>query len=144
MPDILHDFPIAASPSEVFDAVSTPAGLDTWWTLRSSGTPCVGQDFQLDFGPGYVWRARVSECRPNECFELKMTDAMPDWLGSTVRFDLSDSIGGGTQLRFAHRGWSDESEHFRISSFCWAMYLRIMRRQLEHGEAVPYEERLEV
>jgi hypothetical protein len=28
MPDILHDFPIAAAPARVFDAVSAPAGLD--------------------------------------------------------------------------------------------------------------------
>ncbi|MEO7965538.1 MAG: SRPBCC domain-containing protein [Gemmatimonadaceae bacterium] len=144
MPEILHDFPINATPEEVFAAVSTPTGLDSWWTLRSTGAAAEGQCFQLDFGPDYVWRARVTECRPAEAFELEMVEAMPDWTGSTVRFDLSEAVGGGTQLRFAHRGWDETSEHFRISSFCWAMYLRIMRRKLEHGEEVPYEQRLEV
>jgi len=30
-----------------------------------------------------------------------------------------------------------------ISSFCWAMDLRILRRHLEHGESVPRERRLD-
>jgi len=33
---------------------------------------------------------------------------------------------------------------FRISTHCWAMYLRILRRHFEHGESVPYEDRLDV
>jgi hypothetical protein len=35
-------------------------------------------------------------------------------------------------------------DEFRRSSYCWAMYLRILRRYLEHGETVPYERRLDV
>jgi hypothetical protein len=29
MPDIFHDFPIRASAKQVFQGISTPAGLDT-------------------------------------------------------------------------------------------------------------------
>ncbi len=49
-----------------------------------------------------------------------------------------------TQVRFYHRGWPVETEHYRISCYCWAMYLRVMKRYLEHGEIVPYERRLDV
>jgi hypothetical protein len=28
--------------------------------------------------------------------------------------------------------------------YCWAIYLRVLRRWLEHGERVPYEQRLDV
>jgi hypothetical protein len=45
-------------------------------------------------------------------------------------------------VRFAHRGWPDESDHYRTSSFCWAMYLRLLSRALEFGEFVPYDDRL--
>jgi hypothetical protein len=60
MPDILHDFPIFAPISKVFAAVSTPAGLDQWWTLTSSGGPRPNDTFELGFGPDYDWRARES------------------------------------------------------------------------------------
>ena len=68
MHEILHEFPIAASPARVFDAVSTPAGLDQWWTARSSGEAREGAEYQLWFGPEYDWRARVTQCLPGRHF----------------------------------------------------------------------------
>ena len=146
MPDVLFDFPIRASADRVFEAVSTPAGLDRWWTLRAAGEARVGATFELDFGPDYDWRAVVTACEPGALFELELTRAMPDWLGSRVRLELSEGTGAGagaTLLRFAHLGWAEPTEHFRVSSFCWAMYLRLMRRGLEYGEEVPYDARLD-
>jgi uncharacterized protein YndB with AHSA1/START domain len=142
MPDIFHDFPIKAAPPRVFAALTTPAGLDEWWTLRSTGTPRSGVEYVLDFGPEYVWKARVSRCVPDAEFELEFTDADPEWIGTKVGFHLS-AAGAGTQVRFRHVGWPRETEHFRVSSYCWAMYLRILRRHLEHGESVPYARRLD-
>ena len=49
-----------------------------------------------------------------------------------------------TQVRFRHVGWPSTNDHYRISCYCWAAYLRILRRYLEHGERVPYEKRLDV
>ncbi len=140
---ILHDFPIAVPPASVFEAISSPAGLDQWWTMKSSGTPQVGTEYQLHFGPGYDWRAMVRKSRPGEAFELEMTRAMKDWHGTRVGFELAPQ-GTGTAVRFYHAGWGDATEHFRISCYCWAMYLRILRRNLEFGETVPYEKRLDV
>jgi hypothetical protein len=69
---------------------------------------------------------------------------MPDWEGSRVRFELSSPSPASTQLRFAHLGWPAATEHYRVSSYCWAMYLRLLRRHVETGEVVPYEQRLDV
>jgi uncharacterized protein YndB with AHSA1/START domain len=143
MPDILHDFPIAAAPAVVFEGVTTPRGLDSWWTERSSGTPVVGLDYHLFFGPDYDWRARVTACEQDSLFVLEMTRADDDWMGTRVSFALEPK-DGGTWLRFAHSGWPAANEHHRISSFCWAMYLRVLKRHIEHGESVPYDQRLSV
>lgn len=143
MADILQDFPIAAPVSEVFAAVATPAGLNEWWTITSTGTPSAGAVYHLDFGPGYQWKGRVVRCVPGKEFELELIEAMPDWMHSRVRFELEDR-GSDTWVRFSHVGWPQADEHYRISSHCWAMYLRILRRYLEHGEHVPYAERLSV
>ena len=98
----------------------------------------------LDFGPEYRWRAEVTDMVHNRCIELQFTHAMPDWLGSRLRIELFASSDSGTVVRFAHTGWADASEHYRVSSFCWAMYLRLLKRYVEHGEVVPYESRLDV
>lgn len=143
MPDIFSDLPIHARIERVFAAVSTPAGLDTWWTKTCTGAPVEGAEFSLGFGPGYDWRARVTKCRPNADFELQLTDADADWMRTRVRFQLEAS-GESTQLRFSHIGWPTANEHWRISCYCWPIYLRLLRRSLEYGEVVPYDERLSV
>ena len=143
MADVFHDFPIKASLEKVFDAVSTPPGLDQWWTKTSRGEPSEGAEYDLGFGPGYDWRARVTRCVPNTDFELELVHADGDWTGSRVGVHLEER-DGKTWVQFWHRGWPSANEHYRISNCCWAMYLRVMRRYLEHGETVPYEDRLDV
>jgi uncharacterized protein YndB with AHSA1/START domain len=143
MPDISQDLPVRAAPAAVFAAVSTPAGLDQWWTLRSEGSPRLGADYLLDFGPGYRWTARVTRCAPDAEFELQLLAADDDWTGTRVRLQI-DPRGEGSWLRFLHSGWPAANEHYRVSCHCWAMYLRVLRRHLEHGETVSYESRLNV
>ena len=141
--DILHDFPIAAPVSRVYEAITAPAGLDNWWTKRSSGQPISGTEYHLSFGPQYDWRAKVVQAVPDKAFELEMTRADTDWTGTRVGVEL-ESIDADTQVRFYHKGWPANNAHYRISCYCWAMYLRILKRYLEHGERVEYEERLNV
>jgi uncharacterized protein YndB with AHSA1/START domain len=143
MADIMQDFPTKATASQVFQAVSTPQGLDRWWTKKSAGKPAEGEEYELWFGAQYDWRARVTHCIPDSEFELQMTRADADWMGTRVGFRL-DPKNGNTWVRFYHTGWPTANEHYRISCHCWALYLRILRRYLEHGESVPYEQRLDV
>jgi uncharacterized protein YndB with AHSA1/START domain len=141
--DIFHALPIDAPIDRVFHAVSTPAGLDTWWTKRSAGDPQEGAEYELGFGPEYDWRARVTRSVPNAEFELEMVRADSDWAGTRVGVRLTPR-NAGTWMEFYHAGWPSSNEHYRISCTCWAMYLRVLRRSLEHGESVAYENRLDV
>ena len=143
MADILHDLTIEAPPDRVFDCFTTPGGLDVWWTKTSAGEARLGAEFSLFFGPEYDWRAKVTRCNPGREFELQMTRAHVDWLGTRVGVQLEKDGEGGTRVRFYHAGWPKDNEHWRISCYCWAMYLRLLRRYLEYGETVPYEHRLD-
>ncbi|MGE5230173.1 MAG: SRPBCC family protein [Deltaproteobacteria bacterium] len=142
MPDIFHDFPIKVPPSRVFRAVTAPSELDQWWTARSTGEARLGAEYELWFGPTYDWRGKVARCQPEAEFELELTRADEEWLGTRVGFRLQ-ATDGGTAVRFYHTGWPKQTEHYRISCYCWAMYLRALRRYLEQGERVPYERRLD-
>jgi len=143
MPDILSDLPIQAPLAAVFQAIATPEGLDRWWTRRATGTPILESEYELGFGSGVEWQARVTRCLPPTAFEVEITRAGADWIGTRVGFDLAH-VDGVTQVRFHHIGWPHANQHYRASCYCWPMYLRILRRYLEHGESVPYERRLDV
>ncbi len=140
MADIYHDFPVFAPTEKVFDAISSPGGVSAWWSISTKGRAIKNAEYRLDFGPEYQWRARVTECKIPSEFEWEITDADSDWTSTRVGFRL-EAIEGGTQVRFHHTGWSEENDHFRRSNYCWAMYLRILKRYVELGEFVPYGKR---
>jgi uncharacterized protein YndB with AHSA1/START domain len=143
MADIVMDFLVKAPAERVFQEVSTGHGLGSWWTKRSTGEAKLGAPFELHFGTGYDWRATVTRCTPHSAFELQVVAAQEDWLDTRVGFAL-EAKGQTTTVHFHHTGWPTANEHWRGSVYCWAMYLRIMRRAIEHGESVPYERRLDV
>jgi Uncharacterized conserved protein len=142
MADIYQHFPIKGAARRVFEAVSTPAGLNSWWTESCSGEPELGSEFNFGFGPGYDWRAKVLKCIPDTEFEFELIAADADWQGTRLGF-LFDEGDGVTQVQFHHTGWPESNEHYRVSCYCWAMYLRLLRRYVEQGEVVPYETRLD-
>ena len=144
MPDIFHMFPIEASADKVFEGMSTARGLDNWWTKNSEATRTRGATYTLDFGPQYIWKAIVTKLDDNKEFELQMTEAHEDWLNTKIGFSLNDREHNVTEVNFYHIGWPTNNEHYKISCYCWAMYLRILKRYIEYGEQVPYEKRLSV
>jgi uncharacterized protein YndB with AHSA1/START domain len=142
MHDIFQHFPIKSSAESVFDAVSTPQGLDSWWTLTSSGSASADASYRLGFGPGYDWLAKVSRFERNKEIEFEFIEADQDWVGTRIGFSL-DEDDGKTAVRFHHTGWPESNEHYRVSCYCWSMYLRLLKRYVERGEVVSYEDRLE-
>ena len=88
MADILQDFPVHARPHRVFEAISTPDGLNNWWTRTSAGKPIEGTEYELNFTPDYHWRAVVACCVTDSEFELQITKADGDWTGTFVGFRL--------------------------------------------------------
>jgi uncharacterized protein YndB with AHSA1/START domain len=143
MADILQEFTIKAPPELVFETVATPEGLSRWWTKSAAGEAKENAEFALFFGPGYDWRGKVTRYNPKSAFELLITQAHPDWMGTRVGFQLEPEGQAITRVRFYHTGWPADNQHWRVSCYCWAMYLRLLRRYVEYGELVAYENRLE-
>jgi uncharacterized protein YndB with AHSA1/START domain len=141
MPEILIQLNINVPAKHVFNAFVTVDGLNAWWTKDSTARPSKGEIFDFHFGTECHWQGRVTEYRRNEIIEWEMTKASPDWMGSKVGAVLKEH-DEYTIVDFYHKGWAYSNEHFRISSYCWAMYLRCMKEWLEKGVFIEYENRL--
>lgn len=137
---IYHDLPIAVTPQRVFAAVSEPRHLENWWPLRCGGHAEIGASYNFFFAPEYDWHGRVSQCEPPHHFHIEMTDADADWTPTSFGFDII-ATEGGSQLRFSHIGWPERNDHFRRSSYCWAILLKGLKDYLESGKIIPFEER---
>jgi uncharacterized protein YndB with AHSA1/START domain len=128
MADIVQELTVTALPERVFQMMATPQSLAQWWTKTSTGEPQQGAEYILTFGPEHGWRGAVTRYTPGSAFELQITKADPDWVGTRVGCELRPEGKDATRVRFYHTGWSTENEHWRVSCYCWAMYLKVMRR----------------
>lgn len=132
MPDIHHLFTVQASAHSVFKAITSPAGLNSWWTLQSRGEPKLGHSYQFFFGPAYDWRAEVVALSENKLIEWQMQVADDDWLPTRLVFELEEhSKKQQTTVRFQHLNWAEVNDHFRRTNFCWAIYFGKLKTCLE-------------
>ena len=137
---IHHNFVIEQSPQTVFAGISNPDHLVNWWPKTCAGRPEVGQEYNFYFGDPYDWYGKVVACQPEKSFQIKMTKSDPDWNPTTFGFDL-EPHPKGTKVSFWHKDWPTDNDHYKHSSFCWALLLNALKNYLEKGAIVPFEER---
>ncbi|HMB64057.1 MAG TPA: SRPBCC domain-containing protein [Eudoraea sp.] len=144
MHNIYHYFQINCPIEKVFQGISEPELIDQWWAKKTEGTVETDAHYKLGFGLENNWEAKVIVCNKPTKFGLIVIKAHEDWVNTVVKFDLFSNGKEQTSVHFYHNDWRVDNEHYRISNYCWAMGLRILKRYLEHGEVVQYEDRLNV
>jgi uncharacterized protein YndB with AHSA1/START domain len=144
MADIIHRIGIHASPSQVYPALSTIAGLAGWWTEETQGDAKVGG--RIDF----VFRTPKGELKGKMTMEVqalksqkavgwRCVDGPPEWIGTLITFELKEE-DGQTIVSFAHRHWPEGAEVESFMSHCsmkWAVFLLSLRDWAETGKGKP-------
>jgi uncharacterized protein YndB with AHSA1/START domain len=137
---IYFNFIIKSDKFSVYKAVSEPKHLEKWWPLKCSGIPQIGQKYNFNFTDQYDWYAEVKSSKQWDHIHYKMTKSDADWNPTSFGFKLKEKEKG-TCLNFFHEGWPELNNHFKHSSFCWAMLLNALKEYLEKGIVIPFEDR---
>lgn len=139
--EIVHHFRIAAPAQKITEAILSKEGLNAWWTEDAEVEPHLDGKYVFYFAEHSIqWEAQLSKYSPGKMIEWTFTKADEDWTGTKVLFELKDS-GDLFHIHFSHTGWKAANEHMYITNYCWALYLRLLKRYVERGEIVPYSER---
>jgi len=140
MVDILHRVGMEGrTPDEVYEALTTVDGLKAWWT---GDTRDVDGTLQFRFGEG-GFDMQVLEAVPGKRVLWEVVDGPAEWIGTTVRFDLTESEGF-TIVLFAHEGWAEPVEFMYHCSTKWATYLVSLKQYVETGTGAPDPHELRV
>ena len=139
MYNIYHDLVINAPLQKVFEALSQPTDLVHWSPLKCSGTLQKNESYNFYFSPQYNWFAKVLFVEAPYHFHIQMTDADDDWNPTSFGFDLEE-IENGALVSFWHKGWPACNAHFKRSSYCWALLLNGLKKYVENGTIIPFEE----
>lgn len=139
--NIYHDIEIKASNTSIYEAITKPSGLNSWWTLKSKGEATIGECYQFYFSDDYNWFAQLVHLNQNNLVQFKMVDADVDWMDTILTFSITNMENNKSLLSFSHEGWKDNNPHFRRTSFCWALYLSGLKEYLEKGIVIEYSKR---
>jgi hypothetical protein len=138
---IYHDLLIHTSTKKLFSAVSKPEELIHWWPLKCSGEEKLNAEYNLNFTDAYNWFGKVVYYKPNTSFHIQMTGSNEDWNPTSFGFDIEEISNNKVQLHFWHKNWQDCNAEFKQSSFCWAMLLNGLKKYVEKGIVIPFNER---
>jgi uncharacterized protein YndB with AHSA1/START domain len=137
MADILHEVIIEARPEKVYQALTEQVRLAGWWTTNTQAEPRVGAVDEFKFNGGrFVIKMEVAELEPGTKVGWKVRQAVPDWEGTQVSWDLTP-VEQATKVLFGHRGFSSASGSLPSASYNWATYLTSLKAYLETGKGSP-------
>ena len=139
MPDILHEVTIAASPDQVFKAITEQQGLAAWWTTHIVAEPKVGSMIEARFFDGRsVHNMEVLTLEPGRKVGwITRQSFLPDWPETRVTWSLSP-IQAGTKILFGQRGFASADGSLPKVSYGWAVYLTSLKEYLEKGKGNPH------
>ena len=137
---------IAATPDEVWRALTQAEELVRWFPMEARVTPGVGGTMLWNWGEGQDWESRIDVWEPGRRLRLVQDDARPyDTQGRPLPAGLSEPARiameftlethrGKTRLRLVHSGFGEgaawDAEIEGISEG-WQAELRSLRHYLE-------------
>ncbi len=138
MVDILHRVGIEQSSTDAaYQALTTVDGLAGWWTEWTSGSTGVADILQFRFdGSGKGFDMRIAELDPGHLVRWDVIDGPPEWIGTTIRWDLRQD-DDATVVLFTHADWREPVEFMHQCSTKWAMFLLSLKQLLEAGRGAP-------
>ncbi|MGV9852994.1 SRPBCC family protein [Streptomyces sp. NPDC003442] len=123
---------LPASPEQVWDAIATGPGIDSWFMGRSEVEPREGGTAAMDIG-GNREEAVVTAFEPGKHFATRTATA-EDGRFMAFEYLIEGRAGGSTVLRIVHSGllgddWQDEYDALRRG---WPFHLHTLREYLAH------------
>jgi uncharacterized protein YndB with AHSA1/START domain len=130
---------LKAAADAVFDALTTPSGLQAWWCPSVSGSGLEGGELTFLFGDDpLVMRVDKAERSSVVRWTALAFEPLPDWVGTTISFDVSPDENGGSRLRFRHTGMTPQLECFDFCTKSWENYLVSLVDYLDSGKGSPF------
>ncbi|GAA4584970.1 SRPBCC domain-containing protein [Planotetraspora phitsanulokensis] len=130
--EVNEEIELPASPEEVWEAIATGPGVDSWFMGHTEIEPREGGRGHMTL-MGVTAHSTVTAWEPGRRFAYR-TDENPDGTFMAFEYIIEGRGGSGTTLRFVHSGFlgDDWEAEYDALSKGDGMYLRKLAAYLEH------------
>ena len=130
--ELSQEIELAATPEQVWDAIATGPGVDSWFMGRTELGTSVGDSTSLTM-LGHTEQAEITAYEPGSRLAIRGEEA-PDGQFMATEYLVEGRGGGTTVLRIVQSGmlgddWETEFEAMKAG---WPIYLETLRQYLEH------------
>ena len=130
--EIEQETALPASPEQVWEAIATGPGIDSWFMGRNEVEPRAGGVAAMDIG-GRREEAVITAYEPGKRLATRTATA-EDGRFMAFEYLIEGRDGGSTVLRVVHSGllgddWQDEYDALRRG---WPFHLHTLREYLAH------------
>lgn len=137
---------LAATPAAVYAALTTPQGLQGWWTHSCDVATHVGGKTTFRFGRTHKVLQNIKLVPDREVFwhcveaniEIPGVTKKDEWVGTDMVFKLTPVEGGKTRLDFEHIGLTPAFECYEQCEGGWNLFLGSLQSLVETGEGTPH------
>jgi uncharacterized protein YndB with AHSA1/START domain len=121
--EVREEIELDATPEQVWAAIATGPGIDSWFMGRNDIEPGVGGRTRMAMGSD-TGEGTVTAWEPGKHFAYR-SDAAPDGQFMAFEYLIEGRAGGSTVLRFVHSGllgddWEDQYDALKVGD---RMYL---------------------
>ena len=141
MEAITNEARIDASPSKVYEAISTHDGFRGWWTKDCDVDAREGGEAEFRFDQGKVaMRFRFDRLDPGKAVRMTCIGNKnnEEWQGTTLSFDLEPQGGSATTVHFRHDGWARKSQCYDQCVGGWSHFMNSLKGYVETGTGAPF------
>lgn len=129
--EIRAELALAATPEQVWDAIATGPGLDSWFMGHSEIEPGEGGTNRLEM-PGYTQETTITAWEPGRHLAFRGED--PDGTFAAFEFLIEGRDGDSTVLRCVHNGllgddWEAQYDGMKVGD---ALHLRKLATYLAY------------
>ena len=138
MAEIKHQIAIKGTAEEVYSALATESGLQSWWTADAHAEERVGGKAEFGFDRRkMVFRMKIVELQPGRKVVWGCSGDHPEWVGTSLTWDIA-SENGASVLRFTQSGWIQMSDYYAICNSTWGELMYRLRDYVEGRNPGPH------
>ena len=137
MAEIKHRVGIRGSAHDIYQLLTTDAGLSKWWTTDTSGAGDVGSIIAFRFDGGGPDFEVVDLVADRKVVWRHSGEMPPAWVGSEISF-LLEETDTQTIVNFSHYNWKQSDDFLAHCSTKWGVFLMSMKSCIETGMGQAY------
>ena len=131
-----HRIRVHAAPDTVYKALTTQAGLQSWFTPHVEGQLSEGQEVTMSFSGKEPFRWRMSAFKPTTHVHWECLEGPGAAKGTAVTYQLTGEAGQ-TVLACDHDGWPEDHDKLATCNTLWGILMGRLKDYAEMGKANP-------